>query len=236
MAALTPLPPATITNATLVTAAQLAVEVDAVLFPLNKKSTQKEPQHWPSLLLQQGTPGALVGMLGQRTTELSTRTLRAKKAVACLLWMTARPVAEMERTLLQHGGAATAAGPIRSVCARVCDVLPTVARIAELVHPGLDLGDRLQRLLVRLEIGLPQDAADLALVAGDLLVRADYLRLLREGRCTLDAVAGGEAAPLLACVGGDTERLEALRRRVRRHLARAHVGPVGPVALPPPGE
>jgi hypothetical protein len=40
------------------------------------------------------------------------RTLRAKRAVACLLWMSSQPRTVIERAVIQFGGARTAAGPI----------------------------------------------------------------------------------------------------------------------------
>ena len=47
-----------ITDPVLIAAAQTTVEVDQVLFPINKKSTQKEPQVWPNELRGQGVPAA----------------------------------------------------------------------------------------------------------------------------------------------------------------------------------
>jgi helicase len=98
--------------------------------------------------------------------------LRAKKASACLLWMSAHPRAQVERVVLQHGGGFTAAGPIQSVASRTCDVLPVVARTAEILHPELDLSQRVENLLVCLEIGLPPDLGELGLAAGRTLNRA----------------------------------------------------------------
>src|SRR5206468_3421888 len=42
------LQPHEISDPVLITAAQTTVELDQVLFPINKKSTQKEPQLWPN--------------------------------------------------------------------------------------------------------------------------------------------------------------------------------------------
>jgi len=43
--------------------------------------------------------------------------------------------------MTQFGGALDgAAGPIRGTATRTCDVLPTMARLAELLHPELKLG------------------------------------------------------------------------------------------------
>jgi hypothetical protein len=36
------------------------------------------------------------------------------------------------------------------------------ARIAELLHPGIDLSERVGRFVLRLELGIPSEAVDLA--------------------------------------------------------------------------
>src|SRR5262249_9488091 len=50
---LAPLRPTEISDPALVAAVQTTVELDQVLFPINKKSTQKEPQAWAQELRQQ---------------------------------------------------------------------------------------------------------------------------------------------------------------------------------------
>ncbi|MDH8168650.1 hypothetical protein QIG48_27560, partial [Klebsiella pneumoniae] len=42
------LQPQEISDPVLIAAAQTTVEVDQLLFPINRKSTQKEPQLWPN--------------------------------------------------------------------------------------------------------------------------------------------------------------------------------------------
>jgi len=212
---LTLLPPTTLTDATLVTLAQLAVELDNIPFPFNKKSTDKEPHTWPQQLVRQRVPSGVVQWLGRAVRDQHMTTLRAKRAVACLLWMTDQPLAQIERALTQFGGGSDgAAGPIRAVRARTCDVLPAVVRAAELLHPGMDLSDRQRRLLVRLDLGIPSAAVDLALLTGDLLTRADYLRLLDAGLCTVQAIEQCADGPLLACVDGSADKLRHLRQAV----------------------
>jgi hypothetical protein len=101
-------------------------------------------------------------------------------------------------------------------------VLPTVAKIAELVHPGLALGNRIHRLLTRLELGIPAVAADLAAFTGDSLSRADYLQLTKSGLVTFVAIDAAEDDALLACVSKNRLKLKAIRdasRRVRAEQA-----------------
>ena len=132
--------------------------------------------------------------------------LRAKKASACLLWMSAHPRAQVERVVLQHGGGFTAAGPIQSVASRTCDVLPVVARTAEILHPEIDLSQQVENLLVCLEIGLPPDLDELGLAAGRTLNRGQYLRLGNAGLGTVDAVATANDAALEAALGPLADR------------------------------
>jgi helicase len=73
------------------------------------------------------------------------------------------PMAQIEASVTQFGGGfGGAAGPVRSVKSRTCDLLPTVGRIAEILTKDLALGNRVERLLTRLEIGVPSVAVDLA--------------------------------------------------------------------------
>jgi helicase len=175
VAAFTPLSAAQVTDPVLIAAAQLTVELDESLFPMNKKSTQKEPQTWFGALARQGIPATLQNTLRRYVPDEHTGTMRAKKAAACLFWISPTPMAEIERALTQHGGAYDgAAGPVRAVSSRTCDLLPAVARVATFLHPGLDLTDRVSRLLVRLELGVPAPAVALARSAGTKLGRPDY--------------------------------------------------------------
>jgi hypothetical protein len=189
ISALASINPASINDPTLVTATQLTVELDEVLFPLNKKSTQKEPQTWAYELQRQGVTPSVMHALHRSVNDKHQGTVRAKKAVACLIWMSDWPMTKIEQTLTQFGGALDgASGAIRAVTSRSCDLLPTVARVAELLHPGLDLAERRARLLTRLEVGVPSMAVDLAAQLGTHLVRGDYQRLIKAGLCNIESV------------------------------------------------
>ena len=207
--------PGSITDATLITAAQLTREVEEVVFPFNKRSTQKEPQVWFGELRGQRVAASVLAALSHSVTDHHTATLRAKKAVACLLWMTAKPMADMEQVMVQFGGAQTAAGPIRAAAARTRDMIPIVVRVAELLQPDLDLSKRQARLLARLELGLPAPIADLAIHVGNRLTRADYLRLVAADTCTADAVDAADDVQLLISVENSRAKLHALREAVR---------------------
>jgi hypothetical protein len=219
--------PDDITDPALVTAVQTAAELDQVLFPMNKKSTQKEPQLWPAELRQQGISGWLIGALGQFVTDSFQSTLRAKKAVACLLFVSGRPMTDIERIVTQFGGASGgAAGPVRAVAARTCDLLPTAARVAEILHPTLDLGDRVGRLTTRLMLGIPGPAVALARVAGSDLLRGDYCRLAIAGLCSIETINAADDQALLACVDNDRRKVALIRRAVLTMSARQDETPL----------
>jgi hypothetical protein len=201
-----------INDPTLIAATQLTAELDELTFPLNRKSTQKEPQTWFNALGRQGIPGDLLQTLRRFVNDQHTGTLRAKKAAGCLFWVSPMPINQIETALTQHGGAFDgAAGPVRSVAARTCDLLPAVARVATILHPELDLTERIPRLLVRLELGIPAGAVALARHAAARLTRGDYQELVKASLNTPEAVEAANDEALLTCVGGDAEKVRAVR-------------------------
>jgi replicative superfamily II helicase len=220
-----------ISDPTLVAATQLTVELDQVLFPINRKSTQKEPQTWEAEIRRQNVPGSVIRALHMSVQDAHEATLRAKKAVTCLLWITSKPLTEIESILTQFGGAfGGAAGPIRSVRSRTCDLLPTTARVAEILYPGLDLGSRMRRLLARLEIGVPSELAELAMAVGTVLTRGDYLQLLKAGLSSMESIRGAPKEVLLRCVGRSESKVKALDRAVNPE--QPITAPASPPILP----
>jgi helicase len=111
--------------------------------------------------------------------------------------------------------------------------LPIAARVAEILHPGLDLGKRVARLLTRLEVGVPAAAADLAAVAGSRLARGDYHRLLRAGQCTIDAVEQSSDEALLDHLAGDKEKVAVLCDAVEIYRERQNDQEASTRILPP---
>ena len=84
---------------------------------------------------------------------------------------------EIDRAMAQFRGAFDgAAGPIRSVTGRTCDVLPRIARAAQIIHQGPDLQERVTRLLFRLDLGIQGAAVGLGRYAGRALDRSDGAR------------------------------------------------------------
>ncbi|MCO6178049.1 DEAD/DEAH box helicase [Ciceribacter sp. RN22] len=232
--ALSRLAPSDITDPVLLAVIQNTVELDEVHFPINKRSKHKEPHTWPSLLQQQGIPWSVLRSLESEALDQHSATLRAKKAVASLLYVSGRPISEIEVTMGQHGGAfGGSAGPIRSVASRAADLIGVAARVAEILHPELDLSDRVQKLSLRLTYGIPASSADLAREAGASLTRGDYCAL---AEARLDAIAnieGAQDADVLRILGGDPEKLVIVREAAGMAAERKRKAAATPVPVIP---
>src|SRR5262249_39605176 len=129
--ALSPLAPATISDPTLIAAAQLTLELDRENIPLNKRGWKKETETWFTELRRQHIPALVLTWLHRFVSDQHPAALRAKKAAACLLGISDRPMSAIESVLTQHGNKFDgAAGPVRQVSSRTADLLPYVARVA----------------------------------------------------------------------------------------------------------
>jgi len=220
VAGLTACRPEAISDPALIAITQATVELDEVRFPLNRRSTQKEPQTWFQELRRQGVPDAILRALQQAAPDQHAPTARMKKAVACLFWITDTPLERIERTMTQFGGApGGASGEIRGVAQRTVDLLPVVARIAELVYPELDLGSRVTRLVVRLELGVPAVLVDLSTETRGAFARPELLALGRAGLGSPEAVQAGEDGAIEAVLGDNRDRVVLLRAAAVRAIA-----------------
>jgi helicase len=209
-----------VTDPALIAIAQTSVELDGVFFPINKISKHKEPQHWFGQLRAQGIPNAVLGSLQRNVSAVGQDTVRAKKAAACLYYVSGMGMEEIERAMSQFGGAFDgSAGPIRNATSRTCDVLPMIGRTAELLHAGLELEQRVARLVLRLDLGIQGPAVDLARFAERSLGRADYRRLCDARMTDRDTLAAADEGVLLPLLGGDRKKLEALRSALVRWRA-----------------
>lgn len=219
-----------INDPTLIAATQLTVELDDLGFPINKKSTQKEPQTWFGEIQRQGIAQTVINAMRNATTKQNQATLRAKKTAACLLWITDMPINQIERIVTQFGGGFDgAAGPVKNLKSRTVDLLPTTARVAELLYPDLDLSERLDRLLIRLELGGPPEIVDLGRELGHRLTRGDYLRLIRTGLANVETVQAVDDDAILPCVDGDINKLSQVRSAITRVAMRNRTKIVSPI-------
>lgn len=204
--------PEELTDPALIAIAQTSAELGDVYFPMNKRSTQKEPQHWTRELQAQGVSYIILQRFRRNISEEYESTLRAKKAVACLFYVSGMPMGDIERAVSQFGGSFDgAAGPIRSVTARTIDVLPMVARAAELIHPNLQFAKRLARLLIRLDLGVQGAAVELARYAGRDLERGDYLALCHAGMAECERLETATDADLARALNGSVTKVQLLR-------------------------
>ena len=208
--------PDQVTDPALITAAQITVELDEVYFPVNKRGAAKEGNTWTSEIRRQSVAESLIQTLGLRISESAQLARRAKKAAACLLWISDLSMSEIENILTKHGGRFDgASGPVLQARSRTCDLLHTVSRVAATIHPTLDLDGRVDRLLIRLEVGVPPAAVELATYAGTRLTRGDYRRLLDAGKCSIAALKDFPDEEILKLLSGNTTKLLAIRRAIQ---------------------
>ena len=198
-------------DASLIALTQITAELDQTYLPINRKSKNKEPQRWLGGLQQEGVATRLL-QVGAR--EVHTPTLRAKKAAACLLWMSGLSRQEIELRLMQHMRENVAAGAVNQVRSRTADLLPVVVTVAEILRDA-DLADRQRDLLLRLELGIPASLLEVARVCTTRLTRTEYLRLEGAGLTTLDAVGKAQINEIAEHLGENKVRARAVRELVR---------------------
>lgn len=230
---LQPLSVADLNDQTLLTAAQVTIELEDAYIYVNSKGARKELSTWTSELLQQGVHPHVVGRL-QRSHDDYISAGRMKRAAACLLWVSDLPMEQIEPTLLKHGGRFNgAAGPVRSISSRTNDLVSTVTAVAELLHEGADLSENLARLSHRLESGVSAQMLDIARFAGNQLSRADYHELKRGGLTSMSLIERAHDQQLLQLLSGSEEKREVLRQAVDAHR-NLKVQPVLRTPLIPP--
>ena len=204
-----------INDPTLIATTQLTCELDELSLPMHAKS-QKEPTTWFDELRRQGVHQLIANAMHRNATDSRTVTLRAKRAGAALLSITEMPMEQIEAHLTQYWGKFDgAAGPLRSVRARTVDLLPVVARIIEIKNPGLKCGDRVDRLLIRLELGVPAPLVVLGTLLGTRLSRADYLALRKAGMDSVERLRIAKDEDLLRLLGNSKEKLRSVQQALR---------------------
>jgi helicase len=86
--------------------------------------------------------------------------------------------------------------------------------VAQLIHPSLEFTARMSRLIVRLELGIPAEAVNLAMMTGDRLSRGDYLSLARARLVDLEKISGTDDSALLVHLAGSQSKLREIRKAV----------------------
>lgn len=179
-------PQAQLSDAALVTATQIVLELDSVYFPIHKKSHQ-ERARWRDYVSRKSIPRAIFSSLERNAHDGHECTSRFKRASACMMWIDGIDIGKIEESLLQHCRDSDAAGAIRGTASRTRDLVATTARVAEVLGgASIDLSKRVEDLLIQLELGLPAELIPLAKVIGNSLGRSDYLALRGRGVVTAD--------------------------------------------------
>jgi citrate lyase gamma subunit len=189
--------PQVLSVADLITLAQVTVELDALRIRYHKRSTQ-ERQRWPAELARSGVAHGIINMLHVGGADT---TLRAKRAAACLLFMSPVNLGQIERHLLQHVPVTSAAGPIRQIAARTRDVIDAVAQVAQFYGRGVSDDWDSVAVGLQLELGLPSEMATIGRAVGNALSRGQYLTLLTAGITTLEQVVSIDKGALEDLLG-----------------------------------
>lgn len=221
-------------STTLVAAAQVTRELDDVYFPFARKAKYTEHQRWPKELEHQQVAPQVQSTLRIGGSDQLTGLIRTKKAMACLLYASNMPLAQVEQHLMQHQQGDGAAGAVRSVASRTRDLVPAVMRVFAFLHPDVALDGVVDRTMVRLELGIPVELVELGAALGAALTRAQYLSLLEEGLATPDQFEVADIAIVAAHLGVTEVRVTYLRDMLQER-ERQRDDTFSPL-LPPPME
>lgn len=188
-------------STTLIASAQVTREVDEVYFPFARKAKYTEHQRWPQELAHQLVAPQVQNMLRIGGTDQLAGLVRAKKAMACLLYASDMPLAQVEQHLMRHMLGDGVAGAIRAVASRTRDLIPAVVRVFSFLHPDIAIDDIAERTMVRLELGVPVEMVELGTALGAALTRAQYLSLREQGLTTPDQFDAADASTIAAHLG-----------------------------------
>lgn len=189
---------------------QVSEELDGVYMAIHQKSVQ-ERNKWPNELRNQGVPENLISSLSAHAEDQKAITMRMKKATAAIAYISDMTLEDIEIFLVTHMRKDPIAGAIRATANRTCDVLPTVAKIAEHLYPNNNIVDRVDTLLVRLATGASADMIYLARQTGTKLTRGDYFDLMKSGFTNFENLEQADDTALMKCIGADPFKLIAIR-------------------------
>jgi helicase len=199
----------------LIVLCQLSTELNDIYVPINSKGATKEMNSWKNELQGQGISYFVLSALGQNLDD-RTAASRYKKATACLFWIGNSSMSDIENTMTRHGGRFDGfSGPMRSAASRTRDLIPVAARIAEIFNPGLELGERIEKLHIRLELGIPSSLCVIAKYLGNSFSRGDYHGLMKIGLREWKDVENLEQENLLNVLSGNEDKLNLLRQTAK---------------------
>lgn len=205
-----------ISDADLIYAAQITKELDDLYFPTHKRSHQ-EQDRWRQAAARDGLSRNIRSALERHLSEDGDATARFKKGAATFMWISGNDMTEMEKNLMQHLRDSDAAGAIRGAASRTRDLLPTVAKVVEILN-GSDeaLAKRVEKLVVRLELGINEELLDLAMACGNSITRSDYLNMQNTGIKSLQGIA--ETPEALDEVIKSDSKKKTIYERIKKHL------------------
>ena len=205
----------------LIVTCQVSEELDRVYMAINQRSV-KERNKWPNELRNQGVSNTLIRSLSFDAEDQKAITTRMKKATAAIAYISDMTLEDIEVFLVTHMRKNPIAGAIRQTADRICDVLPTVAQIAEHLYPNNNIVDKVDLLLARLATGAYAEMAYLALYTGTKLTRGDYLDLMKAGFTSFDSLEQANEAELLQCLGTDHFKLIAIKDAINVYQEKAN--------------
>lgn len=225
------LQPPQVDRETILALVQSTIELDGYRLAVNVKGVHKEIQTFIGELSTR-VPSAVI-----RDYEIGAYrpiiAARAKGAVACMLWVNAVPMAQIEQIIMRHYRDRNVSGPISGVIARTRDVAETIMAIAAEIHPTAALDELIELLPIQLEFGVIMTHAAI-IGAGAELRREDYIRLYENGLCTYQDIDAVDAEQLLRLLGDDETVAASLRTAIDALKAPAAVPSLTKLLGPPP--
>lgn len=197
---------------TILSLAQAITELDEYRLNVNTRGIRKELDSYLGGLSRR-VPYPVIAALQSHASDQRVVAMRAKRAIACLLWTSGTPMNQIEVHVMQHLPNRDASGPISSAVARTRDVVDTILAIAGELHPTAPVAELEELLPTQLEIGVSDEHARLVR-AGAQLRREDFIQLAAHGLSTWQDVAAVEDERLLPLVRHDADALSSLRRAV----------------------
>jgi hypothetical protein len=204
--------PGQMNAATMIAVLPLTEEFEELGIPsAGGRQRRAETKRLVDTLAGQGVAPAVLGAIRLPTDDRAV-AMRAKTAVALLLWINGTPTSDLESVLTQGMDDQHAIGSVRRVAARAHDLIETVVGIAAELHPAADLASVSRDMPAQLELGIAETFAPLA-VSGAGLEREHYLALRAAGLGTPELVGRASDDELLKHLGS-AHRLGTLRAAI----------------------
>jgi hypothetical protein len=177
----------TISIETIIAAACLTHEINDIFVSVNVKSRQ-EQQRWPQEV------STHLSSYSYWETELRrlvhnddySRLSMCKKFSAILSWINGAPILDIESHIQQHWYDRFASGAVQQVADRCKDVLNPIATIISFIYPKqINIGEVIERLTIRLQLGVPDNIVDFVRATKANFSRPTYIALHNMGIYTL---------------------------------------------------